>query len=261
MKRNKPLRSNKYIHFFSTIAVLMTLVFALDAQETPKSFPVPLANVIPFFDSNSGRLDEVLITYGRNNEGWTISDLSDRYVKDTRRRSKEHIHREIPHSANLVTSFEAEQLNKVCRTFTQTLVGLEKDLARKNWGKCMYLDSHLSFFLRGFYYLVNAAHRSTTTLPKVTCISDSLFDTSPNSPKSDRRVHAWRDTPEHIIKLRISIRELVYQIKLWQKKDLANPKRNIWEDHSKKFAQAYELFIRYYFNFIPLPEVVEKSLK
>jgi Ni/Co efflux regulator RcnB len=53
------------------------------------------------------------------------------------------------------------------------------------------------------------------------------------------------------MKLRISTRELIYRIKDWQTKELDNPKRDPWKDESGDFVEAYEFFIRLYFNFPP----------
>jgi len=232
------------------------------AQIERDPYPIPLANVIPFFDRNTGRLDEVFINYSSDaNKGWAISDGDDRYIKDTRRMSREHTHRELMHVANYISPFEAEQLSKVCDTFVRTLVGLEKDLERGRWGRCLYLDNHLAFFLRGFYYLISAARRSRDYLPEITRISEKIYDSPADSTRSIRRITNLKNHPEHVIKLRISIRELVYQIKQWQEKGLDNPKRDMWQDNSGNFVQAYELFIRYYFNLVPLPEVKRSSRK
>jgi hypothetical protein len=85
----------------------------------------------------------------------------------------------------------------------------------------------------------------------VTCIADSLYDRSPESPKSDKRITQWRETTDHVIKLRIAAKELIFQIKQWQKKELDNQKQTSWEDQSGDFVHAYEFFIRLYFNYAP----------
>jgi len=258
MKKKNRFTIPAYLQIFSSFLIISFLI-TIGAKELRKPFPIPIANVIPFFDSNTGRLDEVFITYRIDaNKGWTISDADDRYIKDTQRMSREHTHRELQHVANYLSPFEAEQINRVCNTFVRTLTGLEKDLERGRWGKCLYLDNYLTFFLRGFYYLLSAARRSRDYLPKVTCISEKMYDSPADSTRSIKRVQSWKKDPERVIKLRISIRELVFQIKAWQEDELDNPKRDMWQDNSGKFVQAYELFVRYYFNLIPLPEIKKR---
>lgn len=245
LKKNRHLLLNTYLYCIGFAIFVIAVLFKSAAYEKRKPFPVPLAIVVPFFDSQTGRLDEVFVTYGNQNEGWTISKLQDRYIKDTRRKSREHIHREYPHMANFLTDFEVEVLNKVCDTFIRTLAVLERDLERKRWDKCLYLDGHMTLFLKGFYYLFTAARRSKGALPASTRLPKSL----PNDTlKADMRIQTWRSNPDQVIKLRISIKELVFQIQQWQKKELDNPKRDLWDDHSLKFAQSYELFIKLYFN-------------
>jgi hypothetical protein len=91
-------------------------------------------------------------------------------------------------------------------------------------------------------------------LPKSSCISDSLFDISLASLKSDSRIKTWRTQKDHIIKLRIMTKELIYQIKDWQKKELENKDRNKEISYGKKFEEAYTLFIKTYFCEQNLPE-------
>jgi hypothetical protein len=241
-------------------SVFITAALAsVTGQDIPKQYAVPLAMVIPFFNSATGELDEVLIKYGRDNIGWTISDGDDRYIKDTERMSREHTHRELMHVATYLSPFEAEQINKVCHSFVRTLNILERDLETDRWDRCLYLDNTLAFFLRGFYYLLSAARRSRTYLPVETCIKESMFDSPADSTRSRKRIHDLRNDTERVIKLRISIRELVFQLEQWQKKELDNPARDMWTDNSGNFVQAYVLFIHYYFNILPLPEIKKRK--
>jgi hypothetical protein len=213
-----------------------------------KPVPVHLPTLLPYFKENSTQLDEVFITWGSQKEGWAIGPIDDRYIRDTKRKSLEHLHKEYPNQAYLITDFEAEQLSEVCHGFARSLETLEKNLHRKRWARLRYLDGYLSFFLRGFYYLYNAAKASRNGLSPVARIPESMWDDKLTSPKTDRRVAAWRDDPERVIRLRIAAKELGHQIELWQDKELSNKKRDVWEDHSQQFRKAYELFIKLYFQ-------------
>jgi hypothetical protein len=137
----------------------------------------------------------------------------------------------------------------------KTLDGFESDLNKNRWDKCRYLDSYMASFCFGFYHLMTLAKSSKHAFPEITCLPDSLYDRSPESPKSDARIAQWRQSDEHVVKLRIAARELMYRIKDWQKKELDNPKRDVWNDQSGDFVEAYELFIRLYFNFPPKEKV------
>jgi len=213
-----------------------------------KPFQIPLAYVIPYFDRTTGKLQEVFISYDDKNEGWAVSELNDRYVKDTRNKTKEHTHIESYYLANLITDFEAEQIDRVCTGFIRTLEILEKKLDQQQWEQCGFIDSRLTPFFMGFYYLISAARRSKDVLPEVTCISDSSNGSFHEKPDPSPRVQQWKRNPDHVIKLRISIKELNHQIRVWQETEIGNPHRDQWDDRSLQFAKAYELFIRYYFD-------------
>lgn len=228
--------------------ISLLMVFGTVSLQEREPHLIPLARVIPYFDVHTGQLDEVFIQYGSNNEGWGISDMHDRYVKDTQRKNLEFTHKEMKHAAYLISDFEAKQIVRVMKTFSRTLEGLERDLERQNWGRCLYLDNYLPLFLKGFYYLISAAKRSREVFPVTACVADSLFDLTIDSPKSDKRIKFWQDNPEQVIKLRITIKELIFQMGKWKEKDLNIKKRDMWVDNSLKFALAFDLFIKYYFN-------------
>ena len=147
-----------------------------------------------------------------------------------------------------LSPFEATVLNRVCSSFKEQLLQFEKDLKNMDWAKCRYLDVNFPLFLRNFYYLCSAARNSYTVLPKITCISDTLFDPSPVSAKNERRIDYWIKNPEHRMKLRIAAKELSYQIDQWQRVELGNPKRDVLRDDSGKFGEALKLFVILYFN-------------
>ena len=110
-------------------------------------------------------------------------------------------------------------------------------------------------FLKRFYFLVCAARNSPHALPRIARIPDEEYDVSLNSPKSDRRVMMWQQEKDYIIKMRIISKELAFQLKKWQKKELDNSRRNLDVAYSAKAEEAYGLFVRMYFNLKPPPEV------
>lgn len=190
----------------------------------------------------------MFISYGSKVEGWAISPVNDRYIKFTLKRQTDHIYKENPAIAHHLTDFEALHLNKICNSFIRTLYIFERHLQRKSWGKLLYMDGYLPSFFKGFYYLMQASRCFREPLPPFTNIHDSLYDNSFNSIKTDRRIQLWRSRPDRIIKLRIITKEVIHQIKLWQKKELANPNRDPRDSHSGQFYHVYGLFIRLYFN-------------
>lgn len=235
---------------FHGAAGIVLFTFLLAGQELGerREFPIHLPTLLPYFKEGSNALDEVFITWGSRKEGWAVGPIDDRYVRDTRRQSLEHTHKEYPNQAYLITDFEAEQLSKVCRAFERTLSTLEKELHRKRWARLRHLDGYLSFFLRGFYYLYNAAKCSRDGLSEAARPPKTMWDEKLVSPKTDRRVAAWRRDPERVIRLRIAAKELIHQVEHWQEAELANKKRDVWEDHSRDFRKAYELFVKLYFG-------------
>jgi len=239
------------------IACGLFLISATDlfALEKRSAYDIPLALLSPRFNPD-GTLDEVFVTFGSESEGWAISCLDDRYVAVNMNglTRKDVVYREEPEYAQLITPFEAEVLDKVCQSFIKTLQIYERDLAGFRGDRLRYLDPHFISFFRNFHHLVCAARNSPNALPRDTYIEDSLYEISDTSEKTDKRIELWRENPDQIIKLRIASKELIFQIKQWQKKELRNAKRDVWEDNSKKFVEIYELFLRLYFNIPTSPE-------
>lgn len=238
----------------STMLFLGIVVFTADAADTKlmkrKSFKVPLPLVTTLFDEHN-KFVEAFVTYNSGGEGWAIGMVDDRYVKDTRKERVDHFYRELVTASYYLSPFEAKVLEKVCKRFEETLLLYEKLLKQKRWDKLVYLDSQLSSFLRGFFYLYCGAHNSFSALPKVTRIADTLYDESFRSEKSDRRISIWMDNPDHIVKLRIAAKELAFQLKQWRLRVLTIPEMDPRQDKSKKFREAHELFIRLYYNLPP----------
>jgi hypothetical protein len=69
----------------------------------------------------------------------------------------------------------------------------------------------------------------------------------------------WKANPDHVVKLRIAAKELAFQMKQWRMRALTVPEIDPRQDKSKKFREAYELFIRLYFN-LPPASVIRKKI-
>jgi hypothetical protein len=231
-------------------ALFLTAASVVYAVEPRKAFSIPLA-MVAYFPSQDTVAEKVSVWFDKANECWEISEKEDRHILEKEMQTEQEIYRKSGSQGFILNSVEAQVISRVCKTLIKTLDGFEGDLKKDRWDKCRYLDSYLASFCSGFYHLITIAKSSKHALPEITCPPDSLYERSPESPKSDVRIDQWRQSSDHVMKLRIAARELIYRIKDWQKKELENPKRDSWEDQSANFVEAYELFIRLYFNFPP----------
>ena len=247
-------------HTGAAILAILLAITCSFAEELEKRHPftvrLPLITVL--FDENN-QFVEAFVTFGHTSEGWAIGPVDDRYVKDTRRERVDHFYRERPGSAFRISSFEASILDRVGKKFEESLVQYERLLKGERWGRLLYLDGYYPSFFRSFFYLYCGAHNSMSALPKVTLIADTLYEESTASPLSDRRISVWRANPEQVMKLRIAAKELAFQMKNWRQKVLTAPDIDFRQDRSKKFREAYELFIRLYFN-LPPASVIKKKI-
>ncbi len=251
------MKIKRYIIFLLLLWELEIGVFAVEPQKR-QPFNIPLPTITTLFDNEKGFV-EAFVVFDNSSEGWAIGLIDDRYVKDTRKERVDHFYRERPSSAYLLSPFEAKVLEEVCKRFEETLTIFEKDLKHGRWGRLLYLDAYFPSFFRNFFYLYGAAHNSLTALPKVTRISDSLYEESLLSLKSDERIGTWRANPEQVMKLRIATKELIFQMKEWRMRALTIPEIDPRQDRSRKFRETYELFIRLYFN-LPPPSVIKKRI-
>lgn len=210
-------------------------------------FEIELANLSVSF-SEKNTCEKVRITFPDSKEYAIITSLDDSHFKTTRNGIQKTIYRENEFTSYKISSFESKQISLVNNTFIKTLETFEKDLQNNNWGKCLYLDTYLARFLKGYFYLLNTVQSTTDALPESANVPDTFFDISLNSIKSDNRIKKWRTTPEYIVKLRIATKELMYQLKLLQK--TISSKENSDSDIiiSKDFSHSLALFVSIYFN-------------
>jgi hypothetical protein len=78
-------------------------------------------------------------------------------------------------------------------------------------------------------------------------IPDTVFDVSLSSPKTDERIKRWQLQKDYIMKLRIAAKELIFQLKEWESKELTG-KQIPDVMKSAKVEQILDLFIKVYFG-------------
>jgi hypothetical protein len=250
---------------FTSAAALVTFSIASIAwplaAEIGKrsSYSLSFARLSVSFEERTHVFEKVRVSFDTeddpSDESFFIGPVNDYQIKETGSGRQKYLHVEQADKAYIISDFEAQVLNRVCKTFISTLETFEKDLHKEHWDRCLYLDCYFPRFLKGFYFLYCGARNSPYAMPKSACVPDSLYDVSLTSPKTDKRIQAWISRPDYIIKLRIITKELIYQLKEWQKRELDNPSRNVELPAGKKVEQAFTLFMKIYFNLAPSPEL------
>ncbi|MBN1577908.1 MAG: hypothetical protein JW913_15215 [Chitinispirillaceae bacterium] len=236
----------KFLVFLLSIVMLYHSGYPEDAsghrlaERIP--YPIPLVK-LSVIDNNTA----VRISRPESADYTIISGFNDLSVKNSRSQTEKTTYRESPDKAYYLTDFEARQLLLTTKSFIATLEEFEKNLKNEKWGHCLYLDAFLPKFIRGFYLLLGASRNATEGYLKNIRSFEKEFDVSLNSPRSDARIAAWRKNPEGILKLRIASKELVYQLKMWEKRELSNPNRNPEIALSLKSKESLDLFVRIYF--------------
>jgi hypothetical protein len=124
----------------------------------------------------------------------------------------------------------------------------ERDLKSNQLDKCLYLDSFFPRFMKGFYYLNCAAINSISALPPQASIPDDWYEVSLRSKLSEKRIETWLSKKDYVIKLRIAARELIFQLKNWQKKELRQYKKHPQVEFNQELKDTYCLFVKLYFN-------------
>lgn len=236
--------------FLIAVSLIIRICAKTDSLEVlPRDpFNIHLANLSLSTNEKNGACEKVRIKYADSKDQVVITPLDDMYIKYSRNGSEKITYRENINDAYIISSFEAQQLILVSKSLLATLEQFEKYLHDREWGKCLYLDSFLPRFLKGYYYLINIAQCSSDALPESAKVADSLFDISLNSLKSDNRIRKWQLTQDSLVKLRIATKELIYQIRAWQQETSKKGKNNAEIQISKDFAHSLGLFVSIYFN-------------
>jgi hypothetical protein len=227
-------------------------VFSLSAFSTDLSTRVEYNLAIPKisigFDNDASTCSRVRIYFDKEDDFYVITQTDDMFVKVGRNGQEKKIFREPESKAYQLTNFEVEQINKVCKGFISTLEQFEKDLQNENWGKCLYLDAYFPNFLNGFYYMMLMAKAGSDDVPSDARIDEKLYDISLTSSKTEARIRAWCTSMEYIVSLRIAAKELAYELKTWQKKELTNSKREPEFSQDSGVFKSLVFFENLYFN-------------
>lgn len=235
----------------STWAQRGSLSEALQLQPR-EAFTVELPKLFVSIDDETREFDGVRISFPPDYEDQVfIGIYDDMYIKFTSNGRERVQYRELPEKAGFLSKFEAKNLIKVNENFVSTLEVFEKLLQKNTWGRCLYLDVYFSHFLCGYYSLVGAARNTESALPFGARVPEEEFDVSQNSPKTDARINRWKSSLDTIIKLRIASKELVKQLKLWDKA-LGKAKDNVDVMTPKEFEDALVVFVRTYFGLRPV---------
>ena len=237
------------IHTQIKMVVILLFPLLIYSQQIGKrtSFNIPLVKLSVSENSQTPDFKKIRITINGSEDHAIITRLSDFFINNTRQGIEKTTYAERLHSMYTLTDFEVRQINITIKSLISTLTIFERDLQKERWDKCLYLDSYFPRFMKGFYFLSCAAFNDQDALPEGAQVFDSMFDVSLKSKKSDERINKWRNEKDKIIKLRIAARELIFQLKKWQKDELKKSKRKTDIMYSKNLKEAYSLFVRMYF--------------
>lgn len=234
-------------HYFFIFTILFICVsLSGQALEKRTSFDIPLSKLSILNDTLTGR-EGARISINGSIEYALIFPITDYLIKNNSDGRVTTVYQEGLDRAFVISDFEATQLNRVTNGLVETLTRLEIDIGKKRWDRCLYLDSFLPRFLRCYYALYNAS-RDYNCIPEIACVPDSAYDISLNSPKSDARINSWKVSDAQQLKIRIAVKEFIEQAQIWQKKELANPKRNPLVSSGELFEKKFTVFVRSYFN-------------
>jgi hypothetical protein len=225
-------------------------VFCFDviSLEKRQEFSIPLAKISIGTDSLTGKYIRAKIFYLDEKEHSIISGDNDILVKTTSKGTEKTLYREEASRAFLISEFEAHELGKTCKGFIQTLEILEHDLKDAKYEKIRYLDGFFPKFLKSFKILLLLTKNENDCRQINNLLPDTAFDVSINSPKTDSRVLIWQSQKDYILKLRIVTKELAYQLKMWESKELSS-KNQIDMMKCAEVEEILDLFIKVYFNF------------
>lgn len=217
-----------------------------NAVQPREEFSLELPKISVSIDEETREFDGVRITMPGEENQIVIGTFDDMEIKNSKEGREKVLYRELPEKAGYFTKFEIKTILKVNKYFISSVEDFDKFLQKSGWGKCCYFDAFFPHFLSGYYYLICAARNSEAALPLGARIPEKEYDVSLNSLKTDYRINRWRSSPDTVIKLRIISKELVHQLKIWQK-NLEKTKENDDVATPKELEEALTVFIRAYF--------------
>jgi hypothetical protein len=210
------------------------------AERTPYSIPLVKLSLMK---------DRTAIRISKNDDDYAIIGLlDDVIIKNTKDKKTTVTFREFSNQAHYLSDFEARYLIIVSQSLVAALEELERNLQQKKWGQCLYLDAFLPKFLRNFYMLIGITQNNVFKYSDIICTFEQKFDISLSSPRSDERISLFKNDNDRLLKLRIASKEVAYQLRLWEKKELSNTNRNLEISLSTKVEESLEFFIKIYFG-------------
>lgn len=221
--------------------------FYSNALEKRQEFSIPLAKISVGTDSITGKYNKAKIFFSDENVQSIITGDNDIGIKITNKGSEKSLFREDASRSFEISEFEAQQIGKVCKSFVHTLEIFERDLKDAKFDQIRYLDGYFPKFLKNFKILLLMARSGTEFRQINQLIPDTAFDVSLSSPKTDQRIKRWQLQKDYIVKLRIVTKELAYQLKQWESKELSG-KANVDVVKSAEVEQMLDIFIKVYFN-------------
>jgi hypothetical protein len=219
----------------------------IEALEKRQEFTIPLAKISVGTDSITGKFNKAKITFSDEREQIIITSDHDILIKNTNKGTEKSLFREDPSRSFLLSAFEADAIGKISKGFIQTLEIFEHDLKNQKYDQIRYLDGFFPKFLKNFKILLQLAKNDNDKNSINLLIPDSSFDVSLSSPKTDARIKMWQTQKDYIMKLRIAAKELTFQLKQWESKELVSG-QDIDIIKNAKVEQTIDLFIKVYFN-------------
>lgn len=241
------LKKIKYLLFILFIIPFLSNIYSQKITKRT-SFNIPLIKLKSSAVKKELQFKKVRVAIDGDKEYAIITKLHDFHIKNTRRGREQTTYAEAPSTAFALTDFEKRHFERVIQSLISTLILFERDLMSNQLDKCLYLDSFFPRFMKGFYYLNCAATNSMNALPRQASIPDDWYEVSLRSEKSEKRIGTWLSKKDYTIKLRIATRELIYQLKSWQKKELRHYKKNPQVEFNQNLKDTYCLFVKLYFN-------------
>lgn len=244
---NIRLQTQKLIFSAGVFAAFSFYAFSTDFS-TRVEYDLAIPKISIGLENENNTCSRVRIYFDKADDFYVLTQTDDMFVKVGRNGQEKKVFREPEFKSYQLTDFEAAQIDKVCKGFIATLEQFEKDLQNENWGKCLYLDAFFPNFMNGFYYMLLMAKAGSEDVPADAKIDEKLYDISLTSSKTEDRIRAWCVSMEYIVSLRIAAKELAYELKNWQKKELTNAKRDPEFTQDSGVFKSLVFFENLYFN-------------
>lgn len=236
----------------SVTLILIILIYTVTVFSEPaprKEISIPLVKLTVKKDKDDADRLVVYIYSDDYQEHAEIGKVNDRLISNSKKGIHKTTYSEPFSTAYTLSDFERKNLDDAISSLIKTLEDLAEYLQKEEYAKCRYLDGYFPKFLKCFYIMSVNSFNSNDALSKVANIPDHAFDISLSSPKTDKRVATWQNNSEYRLKLRIAIKELIFQLEKWEDDlELDKAMNDAPMGYSTKLILAYGLFIKMYFN-------------